>query len=62
MGAHMDWLLDRLAHLTLHHAIPGTDVTKNEWGWRERMHVWGLERCGMRHWDDPRCWEPFEGE
>lgn len=49
-----DWTLDRAAHLFFHH-IP-FDPRRPKWRWYEELHMWGLERCAKRHFDDPRCW------
>lgn len=51
-----DWILDRVAHFAFHR-VPN-DVFKPKWGWRERFHIWGVERCAERHFDT--CWIPVE--
>lgn len=50
-----DWMLDRVAHLFFY-GLPLDPYRAGPWRWYERLHLWGIERCGARHWDDSRCW------
>lgn len=53
-----DWLLDRLAHLAFRH-LPVNIAKESEQKRYSKLalvHLWGIERCAMRHFDDPRCW------